>query len=170
MVAFETILKEISPEYSLEGLILKLKLQYFAYLMRRADSLEKTLILGKIEGRRRRGWQRTEVEWHHWLSGHEFEQAPRDYKGHGGLACCSPWGHKDLDTTEWMNNKNYLGHESKEKWSQRLAQYKNINSIDIKYRYRKYRLIPRYVCVCIYICVCVCVCVCVYTNISLYKW
>ena len=51
----QSILKEINPEYSLEGLMLKLKLQYFAYLMPRADSLEKTLILGKIEGRRRRG-------------------------------------------------------------------------------------------------------------------
>ena len=55
----QSILKEISPEYSLEGLILKLKLQYFGYLMWRANSLEKTLMLGKIEGRRRRGWQRT---------------------------------------------------------------------------------------------------------------
>ena len=54
----KSILKEISPEYSLEGLILKLKLQYFGYLMRRAVSLEKTLMLGKIEGRRRRGCQR----------------------------------------------------------------------------------------------------------------
>ena len=51
----QSILKEISPEYSLEGLILKLKVQYFGHLMRRADSLEKTLMLGKIEGRRRRG-------------------------------------------------------------------------------------------------------------------
>ena len=51
----QSILKEISPEYSLEGLMLKLKLQYFGHLMRRADSFEKTLILGKIEGRRRRG-------------------------------------------------------------------------------------------------------------------
>ena len=51
--------KEINPRYSLEGLMLKLKLQYFGHLMRRADSLEKTLMLGKIEGRRRRGWQRT---------------------------------------------------------------------------------------------------------------
>ena len=51
----QSILKEISPEYSLEELMLKLKLQYFAYLMRRADSFEKTLVLGKIEGRRRRG-------------------------------------------------------------------------------------------------------------------
>ena len=54
----QSILKEISPEYSLEGLMLKLKLQYFGHLMRRADSLEKTLMLGKIEGGRRRGWQR----------------------------------------------------------------------------------------------------------------
>ena len=54
----QSILKEISPEYSLEGLVLKLKLQYFGHLMRRADSLEKTLMLGKIEGRRRRGQQK----------------------------------------------------------------------------------------------------------------
>ena len=54
----QSILKEISPEYSLEGLMLKLKLQYFSHLMRRTDSLEKTLMLGKIEGRRRRGWHR----------------------------------------------------------------------------------------------------------------
>ena len=54
----QSILKEISPGCSLEGLMLKLKLQYFGYLMRRADSFEKTLMLGKIEGRRRRGWQR----------------------------------------------------------------------------------------------------------------
>ena len=60
----QSILKEISPEYSLEGLMFKLKLQYFGHLMRRADSLEKTLMLGKIEGRRRRGRQRMR-----WLDG-----------------------------------------------------------------------------------------------------
>ena len=60
----QSIVKEISPEYSLEGLMLELKLQYFGHLMWRADSLEKTLILGKIEGRRRRGWQRMK-----WLDG-----------------------------------------------------------------------------------------------------
>ena len=60
----QSILKEISPEYSLEGLTLKLKLQYFGHLMQRADSLEKTLILGKTEGRRRRGQQRMR-----WLDG-----------------------------------------------------------------------------------------------------
>ena len=67
------ILKEINPEYSLEGLMLKLKLQYFAHLMQRADSLEKTLMLGKIEGRRRRGRQDEMGGWHHRLNGHEFE-------------------------------------------------------------------------------------------------
>ena len=60
----QSIVKKINPEYSLEGLILKLKLQYFGHLMRRADSLEKTLMLGKIEGRRRRGRQRMR-----WLDG-----------------------------------------------------------------------------------------------------
>ena len=60
----QSILKEISPEYSLEGLMLKLKLQYFGHLMQRTDSLEKTLMLGKIEGGRRRGWQRMR-----WLDG-----------------------------------------------------------------------------------------------------
>ena len=64
----KSILKEISPECSLEGLMLKLKLQYFGHLMRRTDSLEKILMLGKIEGKRRRGQQRMR-----WLDGHEFE-------------------------------------------------------------------------------------------------
>ena len=74
--ANQSILKEISLEYSLQGLMLKLKLQYFGHLMRRTDSLEKTLMLGKTEGRRRRGRKDEMVGWHHWLHGHEFEQAP----------------------------------------------------------------------------------------------
>ena len=72
----QSILKEISPEYSLEGRMLKLKLQYFGHLLKRTDSLEKTLMLGKIEGGRRRGWQREMVGWHHRFNGHDFEQAP----------------------------------------------------------------------------------------------
>ena len=67
----QSVLKEISPEYSLEGL--KLKLQYFGHLMGRTDSLGKTLMLGKIEGRRRRGQQDKMVGWHHQLDEHEFE-------------------------------------------------------------------------------------------------
>ena len=67
----KSILKEISPEYSLEGLMLKLKLQYFDHLMRRADSFEKTLMLGKME---EKGTTEDEmVGWHHQLNGHEFE-------------------------------------------------------------------------------------------------
>ena len=69
----QSILKEISPEYSLEGLMLKMTLQYFGHLMQRANSLEKTLMLGKIEGRRRRGMTEDEmVGCHHQLNGHEF--------------------------------------------------------------------------------------------------
>ena len=97
----QSILKEISPGCSLEGLMLKLKLQYFGHLMRRVDSLEKTLRLGGIGGRRRRGQQRMR-----WLDGitidgHEFEWTLGVGDGWGGLACCDSWGHKELDTTEW---------------------------------------------------------------------
>ena len=96
----QSILKEIIPEYSLEGLMLKLKLQYFGQLMQTTDSLEKTLMLGKIEGKRRRGTTEDEmVGWHHQLNGHEFEQTPGDGGGQRSLVSYSPWGHKELDTT-----------------------------------------------------------------------
>ena len=96
----QSILKEISPGCSLEGLMLKLKLQSFGHLMQRTDLLEKTLILGKIEGRRRRGRQR--MRWLDGirLDGHEFEQTPGVGNGQGSLACCTLWGHKELGTTE----------------------------------------------------------------------
>ena len=102
----QSSLKEITPEYSLAGLMLKLKLQYFGHLMQRTDSLEETLMLGKIEGRKRRGWQRMrwlDGRWHHQLNGHEFEQALVVGEGQGSLACSSPWGCKESDTTEWLN-------------------------------------------------------------------
>ena len=101
----QTILDEINAEYSLQGLMLKLKLQYFGHLMGRTNSLEKTLMLGKMESRRRREWQRM-VRWHCRLDGHEFEQAPGVGDGHGSLACCSLWGRKQLDMTEWLNINN----------------------------------------------------------------
>ena len=69
----QSILKEISPGCSFEEMMLKLKLQYFGHLMRRVDALEKTLMLGKTEGRRGRGQQNEMVGWHHRLNGHEFE-------------------------------------------------------------------------------------------------
>ena len=88
----QSILKEISPGCSLEGLMLKLKLQYFGYLMWRVDSLEKTLILGKIEGRRRRGQQR--MKWSDGITnsmGNDFQQTLGDSEGQRSLACCSSW-------------------------------------------------------------------------------
>ena len=99
----QSILKEISPEYSLEELMLKLKLQYFGHLMQRTDSLEKTLMLGKTEGGRKvddRGW---DGEWHHRLNGYEFDYAPNFGDAQGSLACCSPWVCKESDMTEGLN-------------------------------------------------------------------
>ena len=99
----QSILKEISPEYSLEGLMLKLKLQYSGHLLRRADSFEKTLMLKKIEGGRR-GWQRMR-----WLDGiidsldMSLSKLQELGDGQGGLACCSTWGCKESDTTELLN-------------------------------------------------------------------
>ena len=93
-------LKEISPEYSLEGLMLKLKLQSFGRLMRRADSLEKTPMLGRMEGGTRRGRQRMRRLDDHRLNGHELGQTLGDTEGRGSLACCSPWGRKESGTTE----------------------------------------------------------------------
>ena len=98
----QSILKEISPEYPLEGLMLKLKLQYFGHLMQRTDSLEKTLMLGKVEGRRKKGMAEDEmVGCYHQLNRHGFGWTPG--VGEGGLACCSSWGRKESDMTEWLN-------------------------------------------------------------------
>ena len=100
----QSILKEISPGCSLEELMLKLKLQYYGHLMRRADSFEKTLMLRKIEGRRRRGQQRMRlVGWHHWLHGHGFGWTLEVGDGQRGLECCGSWGCKESDTTERLN-------------------------------------------------------------------
>ena len=94
--------KEISPEYSLEGMMLKL--QYFGHLMGRRDSLEKTLMLGQVGRQEEKGKTEEEmVGWHHRLDGHEFEQTLGDREGQGSLVCCSPWGCKESDITERLN-------------------------------------------------------------------
>ena len=97
----QSILKDINPEYSLEGLILMLKLQYLGHLMQRADSLEKTLMLGKTGDGSRRGRQRMR-----WLDGitDSMDMGLGELQvfgdGQGGLVCCSPWGHNESDMTE----------------------------------------------------------------------
>ena len=96
----QSILKEINAEHSLEGLMLKLKLQYFGHLIQTANSLEKTLMLGKMEGKRRRGRKENEVvRQPHQLSAHESEQSPWDGEGQGNLTYCSPRDRKESDTT-----------------------------------------------------------------------
>ena len=81
------MLKEVSPGCSLEGLMLKLKLQYFGHLMQRADSFEKTLMLGKIEGEEKGTTEDEIVGRHHQLGGHEFKKAPGVGNGQGSLVC-----------------------------------------------------------------------------------
>ena len=95
-------IKEISPEYSLEGLMLKLKLQYFGYLMQRTDSFEKTLMLEKIKSRRRRGWQR--MRWLDGITDSMDMSLSKFGDGQGSLACCGPWGCKESYMTEWLNS------------------------------------------------------------------
>ena len=99
----QSILKEISPECSLEGLILKLKLQYFVHLMRRADSLEKTLLLGKTGGRWRRGRQDEMIGYHHQLDGHELEQLQELVMGREACSTGVHGGHKKLYVDVQLN-------------------------------------------------------------------
>ena len=89
----QSILKEINPDYILEGLMAEAKLQYFGHLMQRTDSLDKTLTLGKIEGGRR---ERQKMRWLDGIT----DSMDMSLSGQGSLACCSPWGCKELDMTE----------------------------------------------------------------------
>ena len=91
----------------LVGLMLKLKLQYSGHLMWTADSLEKSLTLGKTEGREKKASQDEMAEWHHQCNGHELGEIWGDGEGQGSLECCSPRGQKESDTTGGLNNKNH---------------------------------------------------------------
>ena len=98
--------KEINPEYSLEGLMLKVKLKYFGHLVQKANLLEKTLMLGKTEGKRRRSWQR--MRWLDSITNSMDMNVRRDSEGQGSLACCSPWGCKESDTTQQLSKNNNI--------------------------------------------------------------
>ena len=112
----QSILKEINPDYSFQGLVLKL--QYFGHLMQRADSLEKTRMLGDWRQEEKGTTEDEMVGWHHWLNGHEFEQTLWDSEWQGKLACCSPQGCKESDTTERLNNNKSQGkHSQNINWS-----------------------------------------------------
>ena len=114
----QSILKEINPEYSLEELTLKLKFQFFGHLMRRADSLEKTLMLGKIVGRRIRGRQRVR-----WLDGITYSWwtwvwvSSGSDDGQGGLECCSLWGHKSWT---WLSD-----------WTEQVLQWLRLHAVNV---------------------------------------
>ena len=143
--------------------MLKLKLQYFGHLMRRVDSLEKTLMLGGIGGRRRRGQQRMR-----WLDGItdsmdscEFEWTLEVGDGQGGLACWNSWGRKELDTAEWLNWTDHmlkwgkLGEEWKEmpiRKNEGHLHLFNVGNVKCK------------------MCVCVCVCMYVYVQLLNHVW
>ena len=99
----QSIPKEIGPEYSLEGVMLKLKLQYSGHLMWRTVSLEKTPWCWERLKAEEKGMTEDEIVWHHLLDGHKFEQAPGAGDGQGSLVCCSSWGRKASDTTEQLN-------------------------------------------------------------------
>ena len=98
----QSILKEISPEYSLEGLMLKLKLQYFGHWCKE-QLICKDPVAGKDWRQEEKGTEDETVGWHRRLDGLEFEQAPAIGDGHRCLECCRPWDHKESETTEWLN-------------------------------------------------------------------
>ena len=101
--ANKSILKEISPEYSLEGLMLKLKLQYCGHLMWRTDYWKRPWCWERLKVKEKGAPEEEMVGWHHRLYGHESEEAPGVGDGQGSLARCSPWSCKESDTTELLN-------------------------------------------------------------------
>ena len=113
----QSILKEINSESSLEGLMLKLKLQYFGCLIQRADWLiGKDPDGGKDWGQEENGATEDEmVGWHYWVNGHEFEQTLGNGKGRGRLVCCSPWGPKNrTQLSDWTTTANFISKDHQE--------------------------------------------------------
>ena len=104
----QSILKEINPKCSLEGLMLKLKLQYFGHMMWRANSLKTPWCWERLKASREGVTEHKMVGWHYRVNLHEFEQTQGDDEGQGSLACCSSWGRRESDMTWWLNDNNIL--------------------------------------------------------------
>ena len=117
----QSILKEISPGISLEGMMLKLKLQYFGHLMQRVDSLEKT-DAGRDWGQEKGTTEDEMAGWHHWLDGRDSEWTPGVDDGQGGLACCDSWGRKESETTERLIWSDLIWMIEVERWQSWLKE------------------------------------------------
>ena len=129
----QSILNEINPEYSLEQLILKLRLQYFGHLMQRFYLSKKTLMLGKIEGRLKMKKDKI-VGWHHLQNAHELEQVPGDSEGQGSLAYCSPWGCRARWewATEQPQHNNKI--DNWEQFTQGCHTIENVSKCRVQYQ------------------------------------
>ena len=103
----QSVLRKTNLDYSLERLVLKLKLQYFGHLMRTCQLIGKDPNAGKNWGQKDKGISDVEMAgWHNWCNGLELRWTLGDGEGQGGLVCCSPWCHKESDTTGWLNNND----------------------------------------------------------------
>ena len=131
----QSILKQINPEYSSEGLMLKLKLQDFGHLIWRADWLEDPDAGKDWRQKEKRATEDEMVGWYHQFNWHEFEQVPGDGEGQGRLVCCSPWNHKELDMTEWLNNNFRFGlcHQISPRFGLCHEQFSFVHWIQTKY-------------------------------------
>ena len=143
----QSILKEISPGISSEGMMLKLKLQYFGHLMGRVDSLEKT-DAGRDWGQEEQGTTEDEMGgWYHWLNGRESEWSPGVGDGQGGLACCESWGRKESDTTEqliWSDIYIYVSNRFSFNFYLTCIHRTSLFSVLFKVEYEL-----KYICLCI---------------------
>ena len=112
----QSVLKEINPEYSLEGLMLKLKLQYFGHRCKEPTHWKRPWCWERLRAGGEGGDREEMVWWHHQLNGHEFEQTPGDSEGQGSLACHSPWGLQESELSKWTTTTRYTLYHKVDGW------------------------------------------------------